>query len=134
MHDPVVNAGVTSARIVIADDVDALRRLLLRIFERDGRFEVVGEAQDGAEAVQLVEMLKPDLVILDLMMPEMSGLQASRQIREASPSTKIMILSGIAAEGVIRDVGADGFLEKGASANEILAMVESLVSPAEAEG
>ena len=114
--------------VVIADDVEQMRDLLTRIFERDSRFEVVGAASDGEEAVALVEKLKPDVILLDLMMPNKSGLQASREIRELSPSTRIVILSGVTSDTAIHALPADGVLEKGTPSVEIVALVARLTS------
>jgi two-component system chemotaxis response regulator CheY len=119
-------AGET-VRVVIADDVEALRRLITRVLTNRGGFEIVGEAQDGDEAVALTNRFQPDLLILDLMMPKKSGVEVLREVRDSSPSTKVLVFSGIPPQGMFKGVGADGFLEKGASVAEILAEVERLV-------
>ena len=79
-------------RIVIADDDPQIRRALRRAFE-DGRFDVVGEASDGAEAMAETARRMPDVLIIDLAMPNTNGMEAIAEIREASPETKIIVFS-----------------------------------------
>ena len=80
-------------RVVVADDIDDVRALLRMNLEIDGRFEIVGEAGTGADAIRVVRELQPDAIILDLMMPEMSGIEAIPVILRDAPRTKIMVLS-----------------------------------------
>jgi DNA-binding NarL/FixJ family response regulator len=81
-------------KVLLADDVDEVRMLLRMNLTLDGRFSVVGEAADGSSAVALTASLRPDVVVLDLYMPGMPGLQAIPQILEYSPQTKVVVLSG----------------------------------------
>ena len=110
-------------RVVLADDTADIRMLLRASLEIDGRFEVVGEAGDGREAVDMTLAHMPDVVVLDLAMPVMDGLQAIAPITEGSPASKIVILSGFdAAEmaGEAMGRGAHAYLEKGASAPQVI--------------
>jgi DNA-binding NarL/FixJ family response regulator len=103
-------------RVLLADDTPDIRKLLRVNLELDGRFEIVGEAADGAEAVALTRFLRPDAVVLDLAMPVMDGLQAAPLIRQCSPESRILVLSGFdhtRMEARAREQGADGYLEKG---------------------
>lgn len=103
-------------RIVLIDDAEDLRGLVRRLLDRDGRFEVVGEAGDGLTGIEVVEGTGPDAVVLDLAMPVMDGLQALPKIREAAPNAKIVILTGFDEASLSGDdvyVNADGFVEKG---------------------
>jgi YesN/AraC family two-component response regulator len=105
-------------RVVIADDVEALRVLLRAELELDGAFEVVGEAADGRTAVDVVEETQPDCILLDLAMPVMDGLQAIPEIRRVDPGVTIVVLSGFEAAALAPaafDAGADHFLEKSTS-------------------
>jgi diguanylate cyclase (GGDEF)-like protein len=116
-------------RVVLADDTASIRQLIALNLELDRRFEVVGEAANGADAVALVEALAPDAVVLDVAMPVMDGLQAIPLIRRASPSTKVVVLSGFGAariEDEARDAGADAYVEKGVSATELSATLAYL--------
>ncbi|MBW3621195.1 MAG: response regulator [Actinobacteria bacterium] len=103
-------------RVVLVDDASDLRLLIGRLLERDGRFEVVGQAADGAEGIRAVGEHRPDLCLLDLSMPVMDGLEALPRILEQCPGTKVVILSGLDARQMERtalDLGAAGYLEKG---------------------
>lgn len=109
-------------RVLLADDTPEIRRLLRLNLELDGRFEIVGEAEDGAEAVALATSLRPDAVVLDLAMPVMDGLEAIPIILDSSPASKILVLSGFdhsRMEARAREQGAHGYLEKGAAFGQI---------------
>jgi len=103
-------------RVMIADDVQDLRSMLRLALELSGHFTVVAEAMNGAHAVDLAAMHKPDLALLDLSMPELDGLEALPRIREVSPDTKVVVLSGFeeARMGPMAMAqGAVAYLEKG---------------------
>jgi DNA-binding NarL/FixJ family response regulator len=100
---------------VLADDVADLRSLVRVVLEDSGRFEIVGEAGDGVAAVDVVEREQPDVVLLDISMPRMDGLEALPLIRSASPHSAVVILSAFEArerERRASDLGARGYLEK----------------------
>ena len=102
--------------VVIADDYDDLRMLLRLTLDTSGKFTVVAEAANGRQAVELSRLHEPQLVLLDVSMPELDGLEALPLIREASPSTIIVMLSGFeeARLGkVAESAGASAYLEKG---------------------
>lgn len=101
---------------LLADDVPELRRLLRHVLEWSERFSVIAEAEDGAQAIDLVAALKPDLVLLDISMPVMDGIEALPRILAAAPGTKVVILSGFEAERLAERATAEGacaYLEKG---------------------
>ena len=82
-------------RIIVADDEEELRRAIIRKIQwEEIGFQVVGEAENGAEALELVEKLEPDLLMTDIRMPFISGVELARQIREVRPSTQIALYSG----------------------------------------
>jgi len=115
-------------RVVIADDSDDVRALLRAQLEMDGRFAVVGEADDGAVAVEVAREQQPDLVVLDLAMPRMDGLSALPLLREAAPGARVVVLSGFEAQAVAPKVlaaGAARCIEKGFRMNlpDVLAEV-----------
>lgn len=101
--------------VVVADDEPDIRWLVRRLLERDGRFEVVGEASDGAQAVEIVERLQPEVILLDLMMPVQSGAASLRPLAAAAPGTMVGVLSGLPAsrhEPRLRALGAFAFYPK----------------------
>lgn len=121
-------------RVLLADDTADLR-LVLRVFlEADGEFTVVGEAADGAEAVELAAAGRPDAVVLDLAMPVMDGLEAAEQIRTHSPSTKIVVLSGSDRERIAEVAlarGASAYLQKGTELVNVAATIARLCRDAD---
>ncbi len=116
-------------RILIADDHEIVRRGLKAIIAGQPDWEVVGEALTGREAVELARRLKPDLAIMDIGMPELNGLEATRQILKETPSTEVLILSMQESEQLIRellDTGARGYVLKSDASRDLVAAVEAL--------
>lgn len=116
-------------RVLVADDLPEIRTLVRTNLEFDGRFDIVGEAANGLEAVDLVRELNPDVVVLDLAMPEMDGLAAISKIKQNSPATKILVLSAFADDhnsGLVRELGADGFIAKDRPMDEIVDLVAEI--------
>ena len=129
MIPPTGSACPDPCRVLIADDTPEIRLLLRIALETEGSFEVVGEARNGEEALQLAKDFNPDAILLDLAMPVMDGLSAIPHIKEKSPHAKILVLSGFDS-GKMRkeamDAGADGYLEKGEPAQKILSALQDL--------
>jgi DNA-binding NarL/FixJ family response regulator len=118
-------------RIVIAEDHTILREGLRALLSSNPDFEIVGEAQDGREAIRCVEKLKPHLILTDLSMPRMNGMDAIREIRRKSPETKILVLTVHKTEEYILatlQAGADGYLLKDSTHAELLAAVRHVLS------
>src|SRR6476659_4822048 len=116
-------------RILLADDHDVVRRGLRDQLASHEGWEVCGEARDGREAVKLALALKPDVVVLDLSMPELNGLEATRQIRRESPRTEILIFTMHETEQLIREVlsaGARGYVLKSDAGRHLTEAVEAL--------
>jgi len=84
---------MVQTRILIADDHAVLREGMRVLLDREKDFQVVGEAGDGEEAIKLGKELKPDVVIMDILMPKVTGIEATRLIKQASPSTAVLILT-----------------------------------------
>lgn len=123
-------AGSRPRRVVIIDDTQDLRDLLRLALTRGG-FEVVAEAGDGREGIEVVRETRPDVVLLDLAMPVMDGIEALPTIRRLCPAAKIVVLSGFGAQQMsARAVaaGADGYVQKGAPLNTILDYVRDITS------
>ena len=116
-------------RILIADDHEVVRHGLRALLQAREGWEICGEAVDGRDAVTKAAQLKPDLVILDIGMPNLNGLDAARQILRAEPRTTVLILTIDESEQVMREVlnaGARGFLLKSDAARDLVAAVEAL--------
>jgi DNA-binding NarL/FixJ family response regulator len=114
-------------RVVIVDDHPVVRRGLRALFDDRPGIEVCGELTTGVQAVEFVKKNKPDLVIMDLTLPEMNGLDAARAIRQEAPSTQILILSMHFSEELAREVlraGALGYVLKSDADTELLAAVD----------
>ncbi|MGH9734246.1 MAG: response regulator [Candidatus Acidiferrales bacterium] len=118
-----------SLRILIADDHDLIRRGVKSLLELHNGWKVCAEASKGPEAVEKTEQLKPDVVIIDVCMPELNGVEATRQIRKASPRTEVLVLSVHHSEHLIReilDAGARAFVVKTDCDNDLVRAVEAL--------
>jgi DNA-binding NarL/FixJ family response regulator len=132
---PVAGDGSVSKgtiRVFLCDDVLELR-LLLRLGLEDDDVEIVGEAGDGAAAVELVPALAPDVILLDLSMPIMDGLEAIPLLRERAPATKIIVVSGFAegpASERALELGAHRYISKTAEISEIRQTVQEVVAAA----
>jgi DNA-binding NarL/FixJ family response regulator len=117
--------------IVLADDHHVVRQGLRVLLEGQPDFQLVGEAGDGLEAVQLTERLKPDVLIIDLMMPSLNGLEATRQLGQRSPHTRVVILSMHANEAYVLEAlrnGAAGYVLKDSSAADLVHAVREVVA------
>ena len=116
-------------RILLADDHALMRRGIRDLLETDSEIDVIGEAGDGREAVQLADRLKPDVMIMDLAMPELNGLDAIRQIRKDVPEIELLVFSMHDSEELIREVfaaGARGYVLKSDVALYLIEAVKSL--------
>jgi DNA-binding NarL/FixJ family response regulator len=117
-------------RIVIAEDYTILREGLRALISASSELEVVGEAEDGKAAIQSVETLKPDLVLVDLSMPRTNGVDAIREIRRRCPQTKIMALTVHKAEEYVLaalEAGADGYVLKDATHSELMMAIDTVL-------
>lgn len=120
-------------RVLLVDDVVEVRRLVRTSLRFRGGFEVVGEAADGAEAVLLASRLNPDVVVLDLGLPDLAGRAVMSQIREAAPDAKVVIFSGLETEDRSWfDQNAAGFVVKDADLGYLVDLLESVGLPAAA--
>lgn len=116
-------------RIVIADDHALIRQGLASVLNTRSDMEIVGEARDGEETVRQVESLKPDVLIVDIDMPVMSGVEAIEKIKKSSPETRSMILTAYDSDEYIfpgLEAGATGFILKSASPADVIDSVKSV--------
>jgi DNA-binding NarL/FixJ family response regulator len=110
-------------RVAIADDHPLIRSGLARLVAAEPDLEVVGTAADGRHAVELAEREQPDVIVLDLSMPELDGITATEQLRRRSPRTRVLVLSSYVWESVVASAltaGAHGYLSKDVPAVEVL--------------
>ena len=121
-------------RVIIADDDAQFAEMVAALIEADGRFEVVGVAADGEEAVQLATWQDPDVLLLDIEMPLVDGLTACRLVREARPRICILMVSGGSPERAQEalDAGAAGYVDKVEAPENLLSTVLALASRASA--
>jgi DNA-binding NarL/FixJ family response regulator len=120
---------MTSVRILIVDDHAVVRRGVRSLLETQPGWEIAGEATTGREAVDLAKRLQPDVVVMDLSLPELNGLDATRQILKESPRSEILVLTMHHSEELARDVlqaGARGYVLKSDADHSLIAAVETL--------
>ncbi|MFJ2533125.1 response regulator [Microbacterium maritypicum] len=125
-----VSAG-DAIRLLIADDQALVRGALGALLELEPDLTVVGMAADGAEAVRLAEELRPDVCLMDIQMPGMDGVEATRRIRQASAGTRVLVVTTFARPGYLRsalDAGASGFIVKDTPAEELAEAVRRVRS------
>lgn len=117
--------------VLICDDLDAMRALLRVVIQLRPGLSVVGEARDGNEAIEQAERLQPDVILLDLAMPNLTGFAALPRIREVAPAASIIVLSGFVSTTTsarVLALGAARFVEKGAAPAEIALAIEEVVA------
>jgi DNA-binding NarL/FixJ family response regulator len=115
-------------RVLLCDDTRDILALLAAEFDLHEDLEIVGQARDGAQAVDLARDLQPDVIVLDLVMPRMDGLQALPQLRDVSPDSTVIVLSAFEEELMARraiDLGATLYIEKGTPASAVAEAVRS---------
>jgi DNA-binding NarL/FixJ family response regulator len=119
------------ARILIVEDFLAYRRFICSILKQRLYLRVIAEVADGLEAVQKAAELKPDLILLDIGLPTINGIEAARQIRKVSPESKIVFLSQESSADVVEGAlgtGAWGYVVKTNASGQLLAVVEAAIS------
>jgi DNA-binding NarL/FixJ family response regulator len=118
-----------TTRILLADDHEIIREGLRSVLETRKDWEIVGEATNGREAVKKVGELKPDVVVMDISMPELNGLEAVRQIVKTVPRTEVLVLTMHDSEDLVRgvlDAGARGYLLKSDASRQLISAIEAL--------
>jgi DNA-binding NarL/FixJ family response regulator len=121
---------VLFVRVLVVDDYEPFRRFVCSTLRKRPEFQVVGEASDGLEAVHKSEELQPDLIVLDLGLPNLNGIEAARRIRQLSPGSKILFLSQESSTDVVREAlssGALGYLVKTQAGSELLPAVDAVL-------
>jgi DNA-binding NarL/FixJ family response regulator len=121
----------TPIRVLLVDDDDLMRAGLKAVLSSDARVEVVGEAGSGRAAVERVRALRPDLVLMDVRMPDLDGIAATREVIAASPEVKVVILTTFEQDDYIfgaLNAGASGFLLKRSGPEELLAAIQTVAA------
>jgi DNA-binding NarL/FixJ family response regulator len=130
-------------RVLVADDHTLMRQGLRYLLEKEGDFQCVAEAEDGLEAVKMARQFHPDIVIMDIVMPNLNGIEATRQIKAEHPPTEVVVLSMHATRAYVAQVlqaGAAGYLVKDSAFEELVTALRSVsrgemyLSPAISKG
>jgi DNA-binding NarL/FixJ family response regulator len=126
---PPLRSPTVTARILLVDDHEIIRKGLRSVLETRKDWEIVGEADTGREAVKQVEKLRPDVVVMDISMPELNGLEAVRQIVKIAPRTEVLVLTMHESEDLVREVleaGARGYLLKSDASRQLVSAIDAL--------
>ncbi|HKW60280.1 MAG TPA: response regulator transcription factor [Candidatus Dormibacteraeota bacterium] len=126
-----MTVATKAARVLIADDQTLFRAGLARLLDEDPRVEVIGQAVDGRDAVKLGAKLKPDVILMDLKMPNVDGIEATRQIIEADPAIKVVMLTTFETDSQVIQAlkaGASGYVLKDSSAQAIVSSIVAIMS------
>ena len=121
---------LSSIRILIADDYEDWRRQVRLLLQVRPEWQVIAEAADGSEAIQKAEELKPDLILLDIGLPKLNGIEAARRIRQLSPSSKIIFLSQNNDLDIVQaalSTGAQGYVYKTDAQSELLPAIDAVL-------
>jgi DNA-binding NarL/FixJ family response regulator len=117
-------------KILVVDDFRDFRQFITLALQQRVEFQVIGEASDGLEAVQKAEELQPDLIVLDIGLPKLNGIEAARRIRKLAPESKIIFLSQDSNPEIVQDafsLGARGYVIKSDAARELLLAVSAVI-------
>jgi DNA-binding NarL/FixJ family response regulator len=124
------DGNVSSVRVLVVDDFEPFRSLVRSLLKKTPRFLVVREVSDGLEAVRKVTELDPDLVLLDINLPGLSGIEVARRIRTLSPRTKIVFLTQDFSDDLVAEafnLGAHGYVVKARTSTDLLPAVETVM-------
>lgn len=122
---------MANIRVLLVDDHAILREGIRYLLSASGEVDVVGEAQDGVEALEMVEQLKPDAVLMDIAMPRMNGIEATTELKRRHPELPVLILSMYDSEEYVLPIlkaGASGYVLKRAAAQELVSALKAVVS------
>ena len=124
-------AEVSCIRVLVVDDQTLFRSGLVRLLNTQDGLSVIGEATNGTEAVRMVTSLRPDVVLMDIRMPDMDGIEATRQITQANPGTRVLILTTFHTDAYVLDAlraGASGYVLKDSAVEAIASSIQAVMS------
>ena len=122
--------GTSPIRVLVVEDFAVFRRFIVSIIQKQSELRVIGEVSDGLEAVQQAEELRPDLILLDIGLPTLNGIEAARRIRKLSPQSKILFVSQETSTDLVQGVlatGARGYVVKADAGSELLTAVNAVL-------
>jgi CheY-like chemotaxis protein len=128
---PTRYASDSRLRVLLVEDYEPFLRLLSSLLSKKPEIQIVGHVSDGAEAVRKAEDLRPDLIVLDIGLPSLNGIDAARLIRDLSPNSKILFLSTESSEDIIQEalsLGACAYVHKSRIGNELLPALDTVIS------
>ncbi len=124
-------------RVLVVDDAMFMRNMLKEILNNSGRYEVVGEAANGQEAIEMYGQLKPDLVTMDIVMPVMDGIEATREILKQDPTARIVMCSALGQEPLVIEsiaAGAKDFIVKPFSPEKVIRVLDQIMDAGGSSG
>lgn len=122
--------GTSSIRVLVVDDYEPWRRFARSTLQKEAEVQFIREVSDGLEAVQQAEQLKPDLILLDIGLPTLNGIEAARRIREVSPESKIVFISENRSRDIVEkalSTGAGGYVVKSDAGSELLTAIRAVL-------
>ena len=122
---------MTLRRVFLVDDYEPFRQLIRRALRHRPEFQVIGETSDGLQAVQQAESLKPDLILLDIGLPKLNGLEAARQIRRLAPGAKLVFVSQESSSDIVREalrLGGQGYVHKARAKTDLLPAIDAVLA------
>jgi DNA-binding NarL/FixJ family response regulator len=122
--------ATSSIRVLVVDDFEPFRRVVSSILQIKLEFRTIVEASDGVEAIELAQALQPDLILLDIGLPKLNGIEAARRIRELAPRSKILFVSQESSVEVVQtafSLGASGYVVKKDAGSELLTAVDAVL-------
>lgn len=122
--------SVSRVRILVVEDNEAFRHFICSMLGKRAEFQIIGEASDGLEAVHKAKELQPNLILLDIGLPSLNGIEAARRICDLAPKSKIVFLSQESSPDIVRvalRLGAMGYIAKSNAGSDLLAAVEAIV-------
>ena len=127
----MATALVAAARVLVVDDQNLFRSGLVRLLEADSRVQVVGQAVDGLDAIKKVASLKPDVILMDVKMPNLDGIEATRRVLAEHPQIKILILTTFETDSYVLQAlraGASGYVLKDAQIDSVVSSILAVIS------